>query len=176
MISPSLSVFQHRLSSSYSHVPHYPMAMTVPAWKYSISDYCLQMLMSQNACSKSWFRTSAAAKSMAEITNEILAAGRHLCLTLTWMLHELLIYSVKTCYDCITIYLSISDSPSRLPWGFSHMQSQPLWHTLLSLFKYPVSSPLVQAHTDMSLRAVSLPGPGFLPVRVVTDWFSPLQE
>lgn len=57
------------------------------------------------------------------------------------MLHELLIYSIKTCYGCITIYLSISDSPSLLPWGFSHIQSQPLWHTLLSLFKYPVTSP-----------------------------------
>lgn len=57
------------------------------------------------------------------------------------MLHELLIYNIKTCYDCITIYLSISDSPGRLPWGFSHIQSRPLWHTLLSLFKYPVTSP-----------------------------------
>lgn len=57
------------------------------------------------------------------------------------MLHELLIYSIKTCYGCITIYLSISDSPGRLPWGFSHIQSRPLWHTLLSLFKYPVTSP-----------------------------------
>lgn len=86
------------------------------------------------------------------------------------MLHELLIYSVKTCYDCMTIYLSISDSPGWLPWGFSHIQSQPLWHTLLSLFKYPVSPPPpLQRHIDMSLRAVSLPDPDFLPVHVVTD-------
>lgn len=57
------------------------------------------------------------------------------------MLHELLIYSIKTFYGCITIYLSISDSPGPLPWGSSHIQSWPLWHTLLSLFKYPVTSP-----------------------------------
>lgn len=82
-----------------------------------------------------------AAKSIEEITNENLAGASHLYITLAWMIHELLIYSIKTCYDCITIYLSISNSPSRLPWGFSHIQSQPLWHTLLSLFKYPVTSP-----------------------------------
>lgn len=57
------------------------------------------------------------------------------------MSHELLIYSIKTFYGCVTIYLSISDSPGRLPWGSSHIQSWPLWHTLLSLFKYPVTSP-----------------------------------
>lgn len=57
------------------------------------------------------------------------------------MLHELLIYGIKTRRACMTIYLSISNSPGRLPWGFSHIQSRPLWHTLLSLFKYPVTSP-----------------------------------
>lgn len=82
-----------------------------------------------------------AAKSSVEITNENLAEANHLYITLAWMLHELLIYGIKTCYGCITIYLSISDSPGRLPWGFSHIQSRPLWHTLLSLFKYPVTSP-----------------------------------
>lgn len=82
-----------------------------------------------------------AAKSTDEVTNENLAATNPPYITLTWMLHELLIYSIKTCYDCITIYLSISDNPGWLPWGFSHIQSQPLWHTLLSLFKYPVTSP-----------------------------------
>lgn len=71
------------------------------------------------------------------------------------MLHELFIYGTETHYDCITIYLSISDGPGRLPWGFTSSPG-PLWHTLLSLFKYPVTSPLVQAHRHVIKSSISL--------------------
>lgn len=110
------------------------------AWKCSISDFCLQVLMSQSACSKSWLKTSALLKAWRKSLMKTWQTLTTYIAPLAWMLHELLIYNIKTCC-CIIIYLSISDSPGWLPWGFSHIQSWPLWHTLLSLFKYPVTSP-----------------------------------
>lgn len=58
-------------------------AVNVLAWKYSISDFCLQILKSQNAGSKSRFLNKPAAKSLEEITNENLAEANHPYITLT---------------------------------------------------------------------------------------------
>lgn len=171
------SLAREGLSKRYFPLLHHCSAASCSfAWKQQH----IQFLCSYpdepkcSKCSKTWFKTSVLLRARRKSLMKTWPKPTHLYISLTWMLHELLIYSIRTCYDCITIYLSISDSPGWLPWGFTHIQSRPLWHTLLSLFKYPVTSPLVQAHRDMSLKAVSLSSPGFLPVRLVTDWFSPV--
>lgn len=93
-----------------------------------------------NLSNRGVFKTLFLLKRVEQVANEKLADSNRLSVTFTRMLHDLLICSIKTFYDCVTIYLSISDNLDRLPWGFSHSQPLPLWHTLLSLFKYPVTS------------------------------------
>lgn len=126
------------------------------------------------------FKLARLLKNLEEITNENMAGVDRLYITLTWMSDELLIYYIKTFYGCITIYLSISNSPGQLPWGFSHIQSRPLWHTLLSLFKYPVTSPSGPGTQRHVIKSSISPQPG-LPScacgdRLIFFGWDPLQE